>query len=228
MALGGSFCPLGEHYVRSHSRSTKRGMTQVSAHCRKNSKGKENLLDASNLRHIYYSSGPKKYPKLPAIKGFRGFNEYDPMIQFWTEYWKNKGVLHKQVDPLLIKALIAAESSFRHGVRTKDPGSTAAGLMQITGSTLKVLKGNPDRTGYIEVKDYPIYLEEDERLDPLVNIAAGIRWLGHKIDRLPNRYKSKDISQNIFNGFKYYHSWDQKGENHANKVYRYYNETLSQ
>ena len=39
------------------------------------------------------------------------------------------------------------------------------------------------------------------RLDPLVNIAAGIRWLGHKIDRLPNRYKSRDISKNIFNGF---------------------------
>ena len=57
--------------------------------------------------------------------------------------------------------------------------------MQITGSSLRVLKGNPNQTGYIEVKDYPIYLEEDERLDPLVNIAAGIRWLGHKIDRLP-------------------------------------------
>ena len=135
MSLDSSSCPLGEHYVMSHSRSTKKGMTQVSAHCRKNPKGKENLLYASNLRHIYYSSGPKSYPKLPAIKGFRGFHEYDPMIQFWTEYWKDKKVLHKQVDPLLIKALIAAESSFRPGVRTKDPKSTAAGLMQILNST---------------------------------------------------------------------------------------------
>ena len=53
-------CPLGQHHVRSHSRTTKKGMTQVSAHCRKSARGKENLLDASNLRHIYYSSGPKK------------------------------------------------------------------------------------------------------------------------------------------------------------------------
>ena len=113
MALSGSSCPIGQHYVRSHPRTTKKGMTQVSAHCRKNQKGKENLLDASNLRHIYYSSGPKKYPKLPAIKGFRGFYDYDPMIQFWTKYWKDKKVLHEQVDPLLIKALIATESSFR-------------------------------------------------------------------------------------------------------------------
>ena len=226
MSLGGS-CPIGEHYVRSHSRTTKKGMTQVSAHCRKNSKGKENLLDASNLRHIYYSNGLKKYPKLPAIKGFRGFHEYDPMIQFWTNYWKEKKVLHEQVDPLLIKALIAVESSFRPRVRTKAPNSTAAGLMQVTESTLRVLKGSPNHTGYIEVRNYPIYLEENERLDPLVNIAAGIRWLGHKIKRLPKRYKSKDIAQNIFNGFKHYHSWNQEGEDHAKKVYRYYNDTLS-
>lgn len=135
MASGNS-CPPGEHYVRSHLRATKKGMTRVSAHCRKNRKGKENLLYASNLRHIYYSSGPKNYPKLPAIKGFRGFHQYDSMIQFWAEYWKGKKVLHQQVDPLLIKALIAAESSFRSGVRTKDPKSTATGLMQILGSTL--------------------------------------------------------------------------------------------
>ena len=170
----------------------------------------------------------KNYPKLLTIKGFKGFHEYDPMIQFWAEYWKDKKVLHEQVDPLLIKALIAVESSFRPGIRTKNPKSTATGLMQILNSTLKILKGNPDRTGYVEVNKYPIYLEEDERLYPLVNIAAGIRWLGHKIDRLPARYKSKNISQNIFNGFKYYHSWNQEGEDHAKKVYRYYNETLNE
>ncbi len=71
---------------------------------------------------------------------------------------------------------------------------------------MKTLKGNPDHAGYIEVTDYPIYLEKDEHLDPLVNIATGIRWLAHKIKRLPKKYKSKDVSQNIFNGFKYYHS----------------------
>ena len=186
---------FGEHYVRRHPRSTKKGMTQVSAHCRKNPKGKENLLDASNLRHIYYSSGLKKYPTLPAIKGFRGFHDYDPMIQFWTEYWKKKKVLHKQVDPLLIKAMIAAESSFRPRVRTKDPRSTATGLMQLTGSTLKTLKGNPDRDGYIEVKHDPVHLENDDRLDPLVNIATGIPWLGHKMEVLPPSLKPKDINK---------------------------------
>ena len=41
MALSGSFCPLGQHYVRSHPRSTKKGMTQVSAHVEKIQKGKK-------------------------------------------------------------------------------------------------------------------------------------------------------------------------------------------
>ena len=184
------------------------------------------LLYASNLRHLYYNRLKKAYPKLPAIKGFRGFHKYDPMIQFWTEYWKDKGVLPKEVDPLLIKAMIAAESSFRPGVRTKDPKSTATGLLQLTESTLKTLKGNPDEKGYIEVKDYPIYLENDERLDPLVNIAASIRWLGHKI-KISRKRNSKDIAERIFAGVKFYHSWNQEGEVYVQKVYRYYNATLN-
>ena len=148
------------------------------------------------------------------------------MIQFWAEYWKDKGRLPKEVDPLLIKAMIAAESSFRPGVRTNDPRSTATGLMQLTESTLKTLKGNPDKKGYIEVKNYPIYLEDDERLDPLVNIAASIRWLGHKIKTSCKR-NSKDIAERIFAGVKFYHSWNQEGEVYVQKVYRYYNATLN-
>ena len=222
-----SACPLGQHYVKDHARRTRKsGIVSVAAHCRINPKGKEKLLHASNLRHLYYNRLKKIYPKLPAIKGFRGFHEYDPMIQFWAEYWKDKGMLPKEVDPLLIKAMIAAESSFRPGVRTKDPKSTATGLLQLTESTLKTLKGNPDKKDYIEVKDYPIYLENNERLDPLVNIAAGIRWLGHKI-KTSRRRNSKDIAERIFAGVKFYHSWDQGGEIYVQKVYRYYNATLN-
>ena len=220
-------CPPGQHYVRGHLRRTKKsGLVPVTDHCRTNSQSQVDLLDASNLRYLYDNRPQKQYPKLPAIKGFKGFHQYDPIIQFWTEYWKNKKVLPDEVDPLLIKAIIAAESSFRPGVRTNDPRSTATGLMQLTSSTLKTLRGNPDRKGYIEVKHDPIYLEDDERLDPIVNIAAGTRWLGHKI-KTSRKRNSKDIAERIFAGVKFYHSWTQIGENHAKKIYRYYNETLN-
>ena len=221
-------CPPGQHYVRGHLRRTKKsGLVPVTDHCRTNSQNQVDLLDASNLRYLYNNRPQKQYPKLPAIKGFKGFHQYDPMIQFWTEYWKNKKVLSDEVDPLLIKAMIAAESSFRPGVRTNDPRSTATGLMQLTSSTLKTFKGNPDRKGYIEVKHDPVYLEDDERLDPLANIATGIRWLGHKMEVLPPSLKPKDINKRIFNSVKYYHSWNQEGEDYVQKVYKYYNATLN-
>ena len=185
-------------------------------------------LNALDIKSLYNNRRQKEYPELPAIKGFEGFHEYDPMIQFWTEYWKDKDVLDKKVDPLLIKSIIATESSFRPSERTKDPKSTATGLMQLTNSTLETLKGNPDKANYIEVKKYPMHLEEDERLDPLVNVAAGIRWLGHKIEGSPLR-NSNNVAERIFGGVKYYHSWDENGEIHArDKVYKLYNETLEQ
>ena len=111
-------------------------------------------------------------------------------------------------------------------MRTNDPKSTATGLMQLTGSTLKTLKGDPDKKGYIEVDKHPIYLEDDERLDPLVNIATGIRWLGHKI-KTSRRRNSKNVAERIFAGVKFYHSWTQIEEVYAKKVYRYYNATLN-
>ena len=198
----------------------------VSGHCRRNPKGKEDLLYASNIRHIYHTQLIKTYPRLPAIKGFKDHDQHDPMIQFWTDYWKNKGELNKQVDPLLIKSLIAVESSFRPDVITNDPSSTAAGLMQITKSTIDIINGNPNSKSYVEIRTNPIYLEYHERLYPIVNIATGIRWLAHKIKWLPSRYKTKDVNENIRRGVVYYHSWDKEREDHAKKVYRLYNETL--
>ena len=59
-----------------------------------------------------------------------------------------------------------------------------------------------------------------------MNIATGIRWLGHKI-KTSRKRNSKDTTERIFGGVKFYHSWDQEGEDYAKKVYRYYNATLN-
>ena len=52
----GVSCPLDQHYVRDHTRRTKKsGIVPVSGHYRVNPKGKEKLLHASNIRHLYYN-----------------------------------------------------------------------------------------------------------------------------------------------------------------------------
>ncbi|MCE3238009.1 MAG: hypothetical protein K0R24_990 [Gammaproteobacteria bacterium] len=85
------------------------------------------------------------------------------------------------MDPNLIKALIASESSFRSEIDT--PQSTpeknkiighARGLMQITDSTWRIITGQ-EHTG--EVKDHFIHLNHSEIMDASANICVGVRWL---------------------------------------------------
>lgn len=80
------------------------------------------------------------------------------------------------LDPNLIKALIASESSFKPSKLAKntDPNS-ARGLMQITNATRKILG---DENG--ELKDHVIIVTRADLNDPGSNICAGIRWLFQK------------------------------------------------
>jgi hypothetical protein len=65
--------------------------------------------------------------------------QYDILIQFWLKYWKNKGLISEEIDPLLVKALIAVESSFQERIITKMPNSSATGLMQLLITTMNIL-----------------------------------------------------------------------------------------
>ena len=216
-------CPPGSHPVQSHQRQTAKGLILVQSHCRKNPSSKGKVLFGSNLKYLYEASPPKDI-KLEKIKGFGGFHSYDPMIYFWVEYWKRAGLLPPAFDPLIVKSMIAVESSFRSNVITSLPNSSAAGLMQIVRSTLHPLSGKPNRQGYIEIKRHPIELEYDELLDPIVNVAAGVRWLAHKIMTSPKR-RSESQDERIFAGIKYYHSWDRAGEKYAERVLKLYRDS---
>ena len=219
----GAICPIGSHFVRTHKRRIQKGFTMVDAHCRKNPKNKKKMLFASNLRYLYINS-KKQYSKLKAIKGFKGFHEFDPIIHFWTDYWKSKKIIPQNLDPLLIKAIIASESSFRPKIISPNPNSTAAGLMQVLKTTLPILKGKPQKNGHIEIKANQLDISYNELLDPIINLAAGIRWLGYKIKSSPSRISKKE-SDKIYGGVKYYHSWDKEGEDYANKVFKLLQDT---
>lgn len=208
-------CPVGYHVVRGHYRTCKSGtVTWVDAHLRKN-RGRKTMYLSENLLHLYWSS-KKKYSHLKAIKPFSGYHELDSIIQFWLEYWKSKGVkFPKSLTPLHIKAMIAVESSFNPKAKAKT--STATGLMQVLKTALAPMAGKK-RTGWREVRDNYISVTSKELENPIIGIAVGIRWLGHKNFLLRNH---KNV--NVKKVMRDYHSRDKAGEEYAEKVLKYYN-----
>ena len=168
----------------------------------------ENLL-------FYYWNSDKNFPKINAIKGFPGHHNLDNVIQFWLHYWRSKRVKFPEgLEPLHIKALIAAESSFNPKARART--SSATGLMQVLKTALMRLKGI-EKNNWREVRNNYIRVSSKELEDPVVNIAVGIRWLGHKHYLLRNHSK-KGVRETL----RDYHSRNKAGEIHADKVLKLY------
>lgn len=162
----------------------------------------------------------------PALNPIDGYgnkgSEYDDLIQFWLEYWKSESVeFPEKLDALLIKALIAVESTFDSKVRSKAKGSTASGLMQVTNQMVRVLGGFPNQDDYIEQRKALIHVKNEDKLDPVVNIALGVRLLGHKYSKIP-----KGNEKNLYNTVKSYHSWDKGGDTYAKEVFSKYEKSF--
>lgn len=152
------------------------------------------------------------------IKGFpQDKGQYDQRIQFWLKYWKDQGLIKEDIDPLLVKAIIACESSFSERVITKMPGSTATGLMQIVKTTMRILAGKLGK----EIRKSNIDISQEEAREANINIAAGTRWLIYKITTSPWR-KKLSKKDRLYGGVKFYHSWDEFGEEYADKVFGLY------
>lgn len=171
--------PPGSHVVSRQARISKKGINYfVKAHIRKN-RGKKTVLLPENLLYLFWH-GDQDYSYLGPVKGFPDYPELDVVIQFWLDFWKNEGLkFPKDLDPLLIKTIIAIESSFNPVIKTKDPKSSATGLMQVTNRTRKDLNGNSEDSKY-NLRDSFLDLEMSDLKDPVINIAAGIRWLSYK------------------------------------------------
>lgn len=174
-------CPLGEHWVSEHSRnvpvSEKKpdGITIVDGHCRENSSRHE-IFVADEIQEISAQNfkNLKNKPKADAM-GFLKGNDYDDLIAGWTQFWNEIFKPKVLLDPDLIKALVASESSFNIGAEADSKIGVAKGLIQITEQTRKILA---DQEG--ELSDFLITLSKKEVADPNANLFAGIRWLFHK------------------------------------------------
>lgn len=176
-------CPSGEHWRRTHNRrvpiseKNPTGITEVEGHCCKNRSKKDQILteEIEKIARTIFKNlkGP---PKADNLK-FENGNKYDDLIRGWTRYWNEVFKSKDPLDPNLIKALIASESSFDPKPRPIKAGKAgkARGLMQITDQAIKILK---DEKG--ELKDYLIDINQRDLEDPNISICAGIRWLFHK------------------------------------------------
>lgn len=146
-------CPIGEHWVRAHQRQGTRG---VAGHCRKNPSGRDQIY-LQEIRELT----EREFSKLQGAPcaddlGFASGNEYDALIRGWTKYWNEVLQPMELLDPDLVKALIATESSFRSNLRVRagKRAGWARGLMQVTDWTLQTLK---DEDG--EIRDHLVDLE---------------------------------------------------------------------
>lgn len=199
--------PPGSHIVKRHARITKDGITYfVKAHIRKN-RGKKIVLLPENILYLYWH-GDQEYPRIGTIKGFAEFPELDAVICFWLNFWIEAGLpFPKGLDPLLIKTMIAVESSFKVKADPKVKHSSAYGLMQITDTT---------RADAKNLRDNIIDLERSDLEDPVASIAMGIRWISYKYTSIP-----KESEKNLFNTLRAYNDW-QKGIPYAEKILSLY------
>lgn len=193
-------CPAGEHWVRIHSRKTPKGKTEVTGHCRTNPSNKDQIysLELTEIAKKYFEN----VDALPASDnlGFRQGNDFDRLIAGWTEYWNEVLKPQDPLDPNLVKALIATESSFNSkAVALASNKNWARGLTQITDQTLKILS---DEKG--EVKNHLINIDQKDAYDSNLNIAAGIRWLFHKKHLLEHRTGLKTSWENAVMEYKSY------------------------
>jgi hypothetical protein len=176
-------CPYGEHWVEEHplrvppSEKNPLGyMTVRRAHCAKNPTGRDQLYtdEIHQIRNIHFTKIDKN---LCTIQDFKEIgNAYDDLIIGWTQYWNEILKPSEPLDPKLVKALIASESSFNPTVLANSKNSNSArGLLQLTNATRKILG---DENG--ELKDHLITVTRSDLSDPNINICSGVRWLFQK------------------------------------------------
>lgn len=150
--------------------------------------------NAEELKEIFSSYSKKKvtYPSTGRLQNFPNSDLFDDLIAVWCDYFNQKfppKPPEAPLDPNIIKALIASESSFN----TKAKNQNAHGIAQITTSTLKILQ-DPDG----EAKDFLFKdIRQKDLYDPEIAIPLATRWLFRKkataTDRLGHSPSTEEL-----------------------------------
>jgi hypothetical protein len=201
-------CPVGTHYVREHQEhippSKKHPNGEIiirHAHCAHNPLGKHqkpinDILSFGELKAIAKAHFERlKGPPKANVLDYPRADEIDEQIRGWVMYWNEVFEAQVLLDPNLVKALMASESSFKpESTNANNPRKigTARGLMQLTDQTLRILHGQEDG-----LKDHFLYLSHTEVMEPSANICAGVRWLFLKRAGAKERYSKIDPTHTV-------------------------------
>ncbi len=152
---------------------------QIRGHCVRNPSGRDQIYrdEMNEIAERYFPKLKSDLPSAP-VKFKNDPDQYDAIIIGWCKYWNKIFPSSDPLDPLLVKALIESESSYKpETVIPIKPRSSikVRGLMQLTDETIKAL-GDEDG----EIRDHYVNITREDALDPNLNICAGIRWLFHK------------------------------------------------
>lgn len=206
--------------VRSHplhvavSEKNPTGITIRDRHLRRL---KGTYLDAAEIKSIFKNYDRKGivYPTKEKLTGkYKNADKYDEVIALWTDYFNKKFNADPPLDPDVVKALIASESSFN-----PDPlgnRKIALGIAQITKKTLKILQ---DPKG--EVKEFIFKdIRQKDLKDPNISIPMAIRWLHRKKETAANRLKRVPNHEEVVLEYKGLLNSSTKLKDEALEIYR--------
>lgn len=155
--------------------------------------------DSIELKNIFASYKKSKipYPTAGRLSEFKDSDRYDDLIAVWCDYFNKKFPPNpplNELDPDIIKALIASESGFQK--TTRNP--KAFGITQITPQTLEILQ-DPDG----EAKSYLFKDIRQKDLDePEIAIPMAIRWLFRKQETAANSLNRTPTPEEIILEYK--------------------------
>jgi len=228
-------CPLGMHNVRTHlehippSKKHSEGLVITRhRHCAKNPSHK-NVLSSSDIHTVTITNFTNLTgSSTPSILSadFSKADNYDSLTRGWVGYWNGVFKPKDSLDPNLVKALMATESSFNEKAinkRDKLRKKHAHGLLQVTGETAEILK---DRKG--ELNNHLVDINVNDLYDPSTNICCGVRWLFRKKEIESAKLGREAAWEETIIGYKGYWKEIKKGGKPLGlqKLQSYYRELL--
>ena len=177
---------------------------------------KGTYLDAAEIESVFknYDRKGSAYPTYGKLKEYKDADKYDAVIAIWTDYFNKKFNADPPLDPDVVKALIASESSFN-----PDPlgnRKIALGIAQVTKKTLKILL---DPKG--EAKDFIFKdIRQRDLKNPNISIPMAVRWLHRKKETAATKLKRTPNHEEVILEYKGLLRSGTKLKNEALEIYR--------